>query len=104
MGTRMSFDLSGGQIVLLLLNGLLLLLAFFIRQWMVRMQKDVDAANKKASDLVTELHNHQLQCARDFAQKSELSNGRSEMLEAMHKIESKVDRIFDKLDTKADKP
>lgn len=100
----MNIDLTGAQVFLLLFNLLLLCLAFFIRLWMTRLQTDLDAAIKKTTDLTTELHNYQLLCARDFAQKSDISNGRAEMMTAIHTVETKIDRIFDKLDKKADKP
>lgn len=99
----MSVEISGALIILGVLNLLLLCLAFFIRLWMTRMQADVDGAKKAHNGLVTEFHAYQLQCARDFAQKSDISNGRAEMMEAIQTVASKVDRLFDKLDTKADK-
>ncbi len=97
-------DISGAQIIAIVFNGVLLCLAFFIRLWITRLQADLDSVKKAQKEQAAEFHQHQLQCARDFAQKSDISNGRQEMMEAMHKIEAKVDRIFDKLDKKADKP
>ncbi|MFZ6748531.1 hypothetical protein [Undibacterium sp. Ren11W] len=99
----MSVDLSGAQIIVGVFTCLLLCLGFFVRLWISRLQTDIDSVKKKHEEKATEFHLYQLQCARDFAQKSEISNGRLEMMEAMHKIEAKVDRIFDKLDKKADK-
>jgi len=100
----MTIDLTGAQIFLLIFNLLLLCLAFFIRQWMTRQQTDIDAAAAKIASLTKELHDYQLQCARDFAQRSDVTNGRAEMMDAIHVVAAKVDRLFDKLDMKADKP
>lgn len=100
----MTIDLTGAQIFSIVLNLLLICLAFFIRQWMARQQEDVNAAAAKISSLTKELHDYQLQCARDFAQRSDVTNGRTEMMDAIHVVAAKVDRLFDKLDMKADKP
>ena len=100
----MSIDISGTQAVVIGFNGLVLCLAFFVRLWISRLQSDLDSAKKAHKELATEFHNYQLQSARDFAAKSDVSNGRLEVMAAMHDLDRKVDRIFDKLDMKADKP
>lgn len=99
----MSVELSGALIISMVLNVLLLVLGFFIRLWITRLQADLDSARKAHADHVALFHAYQLQCANNFAQKADISNGRQEMLDGLHKIESKVDRISDKLDKKADK-
>lgn len=100
----MNIDISGAQLFSIILNLLLVCLAFFIRLWMLRQQSDIDAAASKIAALTKELHDYQLQCARDFAQRSDVTNGRTEMMDAIHVVAAKVDRLFDKLDMKADKP
>ncbi|CAN5883817.1 hypothetical protein BH11PSE12_BH11PSE12_18560 [soil metagenome] len=99
----MSADFSGAQVVFWVLNALTLILVFFVRIWMNRLQSDLDSQKKAHAELVAEFHAYQLVSAREFASRSEMSHGRAEVMEAMHKIEAKVDRIFDKLDKKADK-
>lgn len=99
----MSIDLTGAQVIQGIFSALLLCLAFFVRQWMTRLQADLDSAKKKHTELEDKFNEHKLQCLRDFAQKAEISNGRAEMMEAIHTVAAKVDRLFDKLDTKADK-
>ena len=100
----MSVDISGTQVIVVVFNGVLLCLAFFIRQWINRLQADLDSAKKNHQKLSDEFHAYQLQSARDFAPKADVTNGRLEMMEVMHELNRKVDRIYDKLDTKADKP
>lgn len=100
----MNVDISGAQIIVVVFNGVLLCLAFFIRLWISRLQADLDSSKKALKELSAEFHAYQLQCARDFAPKSEVNNGRLEMIEGIHELNRKVDRIYDKLDTKADKP
>lgn len=100
----MTIDLTGGQIVQALMAVLFACLAFFIRQWISRLQSDLKDTNSKVSDLTEKLNSFKLQCATDYAQKSEIRSGRVEMMEAIHAVAEKVDRLFDKLDKKADKP
>lgn len=100
----MTIDLTGAQIFSIVLNLLLICLAFFIRQWITRQQSDIDAAASKIAALTRELHEYKLQCAMNFAQRSDVTNGRAEMMDAIHVVAAKVDRLFDKLDMKADKP
>lgn len=100
----MSIDLTGAQLFLLVINLLILCLAFFIRLWMTRQQADVDSAKKAVAELVKELNEFKLQCSKEYAQRSEISNGRAELMEAIHVVSAKVDRIFEKFTTKADKP
>jgi hypothetical protein len=100
----MSIDISGAQVIVVVFNGVLLCLAFFIRLWITRLQSDLDSAKKARQELANEFHAYQLQCARDFAPKADMNHGRAEVMEVMHELNRKVDRIYDKLDTKADKP
>lgn len=100
----MSIDITGAQVIVVVFNGVLLCLAFFIRLWISRLQSDLDSAKKSHQELAGEFHAYQLQCARDFAPKADMNNGRAEVMEVMHELNRKVDRIYDKLDTKADKP
>lgn len=100
----MSVDIAGTQIIVGVFSVIGLCLGFFIRLWITRLQNDLDSAKKAHKELAAEFHAYQLQCARDFAPKSDMSNGRLEMMEVMHELNRKVDRIYDKLDTKADKP
>lgn len=100
----MSVDISGTQIIVVVFNGVLLCLAFFVRMWISRLQSDLESAKKSQRELQDEFHTHQLQCARDFVPKADMNNGRTELMEVMKTLNQKVDRIYDKLDTKADKP
>ena len=100
----MSVELSGALIILGLFNLLLLCLAFFVRLWIARLQTDLDSSKKAHKELAEEFHGYQLQCSREFALRADISNGRAEMMEAIHTVAAKVDRLFDKLDMKADKP
>ncbi|MYM32248.1 hypothetical protein GTP58_28340 [Duganella sp. CY15W] len=99
----MSVDVSISQMLTGCFGLILLCLGFFVRQWMSRLQADLDSAKKAHSELASHFHDYQLQCARDFAAKADVANGRQEMVEAMHEVSRKVDRLFDKLDMKADK-
>ena len=100
----MSVDLAGAQIIVGVFSLIVLCLGFFIRLWITRLQADLDSAKKAHKELADEFHAYQLQSAREFAHKADVSNGRLEMMELMHELNRKVDRLFDKLDTKADKP
>ncbi|MFZ6655649.1 hypothetical protein [Undibacterium sp. TJN19] len=104
----MTIDLTGAQIVQGLFGILILCLGYLVRQWMNRTQADVDSIKKKqtefADKFADEFHNFQLKCVSEFAQKADISNGRSEMMAALHTVAEKVDKIYDKLDRKADKP
>lgn len=100
----MNVDLAGAQIIAGVFSIGVLCLGFFIRLWITRLQADLDSAKKAHKELSDEFHAYQLQCAREFAPKADVSNGRLEMMELMHELNRKVDRLFDKLDTKADKP
>lgn len=100
----MPAEISASQVILVVFNLLILCLAFFVRLWINRLQAENDSNKKKIQELTDALHAYQLQCARDFAPRSEVSNGRQEMMELMHQMSGKVDRIYDKLDKKADKP
>jgi len=99
----MTIDLTGAQVFLLIFNLLLLCLAFFIRLWMNRQQSDIDSAKKAVSELSKEFNEFKLQCSDKYAQRSEISNGRAELMDAIHVVSAKVDRIFEKFNTKADK-
>ncbi|MBY0574691.1 MAG: hypothetical protein K2P84_13515, partial [Undibacterium sp.] len=68
----MNIEFSGAQIALVVLNLLLLCLAFFVRLWMTRQQADVDSLKQKHAALADQFHAYQLQCAEQFAQKTEL--------------------------------
>jgi Tfp pilus assembly protein PilO len=100
----MSVEISPGMIVLGLFNLLLLCLAFFVRQWMARQQAEIDSVKSKQTALTSEFHAYQLSSAMSFAQKAELNDGKRELLDALGSINTKIDRITDKLDKKADKP
>lgn len=100
----MSVDLNGAQIIAGVFSVIGLCLGFFIRLWIARLQADLDSAKKAHMELAAEFHAYQLQSARDFAPKADMNNGRAEVMEVMHELNRKVDRIYDKLDTKADKP
>ncbi|WP_422990638.1 hypothetical protein [Undibacterium sp. SXout11W] len=99
----MTIDLTGAQIFILLINFLILCLAFFIRLWMTRQQADIDSAKKSFSELEKQLNEFKLLCSKEYAQRSEFSNGRTELMEAIHIVSAKVDRLFEKFNTKADK-
>lgn len=100
----MSIEISPGLVVLGILNVLLLCLAFFVRQWMTRQQVEIDSIKSKNSTLTNEFHAYQLSSALNFAQKAEVNDGKKELLEALNSINTKIDRMTDKLDKKADKP
>ena len=99
----MSVDISGSQFVTGVFSIIVLCLGFFIRLWITRLQADLDSSKKAHNELAAAFHDYQLQCARDFAPKADMNNGRAEVMEVMHELNRKVDRIYDKLDTKADK-
>ncbi len=99
----MTLDLTGAQIVGAVVSLLIACLGFFVRLWINRLESELSATNKKHADLEGKFNDYRIQSVKDFAQKSDITNGREEMMTAIHKIETKVDRIFEKLDTKADK-
>lgn len=99
----MTLDLTGAQIVGAVVSLLIASLAFFVKMWINRLENELATTNKKHADLEGRFNDYRIQSVKDFAQKSDITNGREEMMTAIHKIESKVDRIFEKLDTKADK-
>lgn len=99
----MTIDLTGAQVFILVINFLILCLAFFIRLWMTRQQDDINSAKKAVADLVKEFNDFKLACSDQYARRSEISNGRAELMEAIHVVSAKVDRIFEKFNTKADK-
>jgi hypothetical protein len=99
----MSVDINGAQLLGGVFSVIALCLGFFVRLWITRLQADLDSAKKAHKELADEFHAYQLQCARDFAPKADMTNGRAEVMEVMHELNRKVDRIYDKLDTKADK-
>ncbi len=99
----MTFDLTGAQIVGAVVSLLIASLAYFVKMWINRLESELVATNKKHAELEEKFNNYRIQSVIDFARKSDITNGREEMMKAIHKIESKVDRIFEKLDTKADK-
>jgi hypothetical protein len=55
------------------------------------------------SALQGELTAMKLDLAQHYARKDEVKDSRQEVLAAVKSIENKVDRLFDKLDRKADK-
>lgn len=100
----MSIEISPGIVVLGIFNVLLLCLAFFVRQWMTRQQAEIDSLKTKNTGLTNEFHAYQLSSALNFAQKADVNDGKKELLEALNSINTKIDRMTDKLDKKADKP
>ncbi|MFC0349702.1 hypothetical protein [Undibacterium danionis] len=100
----MSVEISTGVIVMGAFNLLMLCLAFFVRQWMNRQQLETDSVKSKMNKLTDDFHHYQLDSALQFAQKSEVTDGRKELLTALGSINAKIDHITDKLDKKADKP
>lgn len=100
----MSVEFSLANVVVGIFSLLMVCLAFFVRLWMSRQQAEIDSVKSKNTALEKEFHAYQLDSALQFAQKTEVNDGRKELLAALGSINTKIDHITDKLDKKADKP
>lgn len=99
----MSIELTAGSIIGLAFNLLMGCLAFFARHWIKRQQEELDLVRSQNAQIVSDFHAYQLESAMRFAQKTEVNDGKKELMEALSTINSKIDRLTEKLNMKADK-
>lgn len=88
-------------------SGLLALILRWFHAKQIENAKKIDHVEENFSKMITELQQShsesQLYAARNFATKDDLNNAVSSLHKDLENISLKLDKVFDKLDRKADK-
>lgn len=71
--------------------------------WLAREKAERQEVKAGLEAVRSELTALKLDLAQHYAQKDDVKDSRREVMEAVKGLETKVDRIIDKLDSKADK-
>ncbi|WP_420996226.1 hypothetical protein ACKI2N_002490 [Cupriavidus sp. 30B13] len=75
----------------------------FLTWWLARERAERHEIKAATAAIGVELTALKLDLANHYARKEDVKDSRQEVLEAVKSLAAKVDRIYDKLDNKADK-
>lgn len=100
----MTFDISLWDVIKTVLGILVTIGTAAAGWWMKRIQADKLQTENRVSNIQEEVTKLRLDMVTNFARRDEVKESRHEVMAALKDLDRKVDRIFHRLDDKADKP
>jgi hypothetical protein len=87
--------MSEGQVLTLLAGALAVASSVIgIGIWVGRVSTKADSANKRSHALAEKLALFQIEVARDYAPKTQLTDMKADIMAAIHALGERIDRLF----------